>query len=315
MLRQEYYNKIEERLSWLAHRIKVRGRLNTLDLHIHCENFYRDLLNLVYGWKLVNANSSEQNATAIDLVSVNEKIVIQVSATNTIAKVQRSLDKLGEIYVGYSFKFLSIADSVDNIQKHTFNILRESGVTFNPKGDSFDTIILLRDINGLDIDTLEKVFQLITKELSFDTFDSKFKSGLAHVINKLSLIDLSQCSVQFDSKDFDIDSKISVNNLYEFKSIINSYKIYHSIVQNIYDDFDAEGANKSFAVLQKINKEYEKLKSKYSGDELYGIIAQNLKKQISQSSNLDSFYDDDLELYVDIILVDAFIRCKIFKKP
>ncbi len=315
MLRQEYYNKIEERLSWLAHRIKVRGRLNTLDLHIHCENFYRDLLNLVYGWKLVNANSSEQNATAIDLVSVNEKIVIQVSATNTIAKVQRSLDKLGEIYVGCSFKFLSIADSVDNIQKHTFNILRESGVTFNPKGDSFDTIILLRDINGLDIDTLEKVFQLITKELSFDTFDSKFKSGLAHVINKLSLIDLSQCSVQFDSKDFDIDSKISVNNLYEFKSIINSYKIYHSIVQNIYDDFDAEGANKSFAVLQKINKEYEKLKSKYSGDELYGIIAQNLKKQISQSSNLDSFYDDDLELYVDIILVDAFIRCKIFKKP
>lgn len=315
MLRQEYYNKIEERLSWLAHRVKVRGRLNTLDLHIHCENFYRDLLNLVYGWKLVNANSSEQNATAIDLVSVNEKIVIQVSATNTIAKVQRSLDKLGEIYVGYSFKFLSIADSVDNIQKHTFNILRESGVTFNPKGDSFDTIILLRDINGLDIDTLEKVFQLITKELSFDTFDSKFKSGLAHVINKLSLIDLSQCSVQFDSKDFDIDSKISVNNLYEFKSIINSYKIYHSIVQNIYDDFDAEGANKSFAVLQKINKEYEKLKSKYSGDELYGIIAQNLKKQISQSSNLDSFYDDDLELYVDIILVDAFIRCKIFKKP
>lgn len=315
MLRQTYYNKIEERLSWLAHRIKVRGRLNTLDLHIHCENFYRDLLNLVYGWELVNANSLKQNETAIDLISENKKVVVQVSATNTIAKVQKSLDKLCDSYIGYSFKFLSIADSVENIQKYSFNIRSESKISFNPKLDSMDTVILLREINGLDIDSLEKVYNLVLKELTFDTFDSKMKSGLAYVINRLSEIDLNQCSVQFNSQYFDIDNKISINNLDEFKSVINNYKIYNSTVQNIYDDFDKEGANKSFAVLQKINKEYEKLKSNYSGDELYRIIAHNLKEQLLQSSNLDSMYDDDLELYVDIILVDAFIRCKIFKKP
>ena len=57
------------------------------------------------------------------------------------------------------------------------------------------------------------------------------------------------------------------------------------------------------------------MKSKFSGDELYQAIAQNIKEKLSLSANLKQFYDDDLELYVDIILVDAFIKCKIFEKP
>ena len=75
------------------------------------------------------------------------------------------------------------------------------------------------------------------------------------------------------------------------------------------------GNNKSYAVLQTIKKKYLELKSKFSGDELYQAIAQNIKEKLSLSANLKQFYDDDLELYVDIILVDAFIKCKIFEKP
>ncbi len=87
------------------------------------------------------------------------------------------------------------------------------------------------------------------------------------------------------------------------------------VVQRIYDEFDKMGNNKSYAVLQTIRKESLELKSKFSGDELYKAIAQNIKDKLSLSANLKQFYDDDLELYVDIILVDAFIKCKIFEKP
>ena len=48
---------------------------------------------------------------------------------------------------------------------------------------------------------------------------------------------------------------------------------------------------------------------------LYRAIAENLKEKLSLSANLKQFYDVDLELYIDIVLVDAFIRCKIFEKP
>lgn len=112
-----------------------------------------------------------------------------------------------------------------------------------------------------------------------------------------------------------MNSKIIKNNLSLFKDVIEQYDVYFNIVQKIYNDFDSVGNNKSFAVLQTINKEYLQLKTKFSGDSLYRAIAEILKEKLLLSANLKHFYDEDLELYIDIVLVDAFIRCKIFEKP
>ena len=60
--RQTYINDILNRLSGLASSVKLHGLLNLLDLHVISEDFYLGLLNLIYGWKLRNANSLQQNA-------------------------------------------------------------------------------------------------------------------------------------------------------------------------------------------------------------------------------------------------------------
>ena len=87
------------------------------------------------------------------------------------------------------------------------------------------------------------------------------------------------------------------------------------IIEVVLNERAVVGNNKSFAVLQTINKEYLQLKTKFSGDSLYRAIAEILKEKLLLSANLKHFYDEDLELYIDIVLVDAFIRCKIFEKP
>ena len=57
MNRENLFNYIEEHLAVLAYRVERRGKLNILDLHLHSENFYRDFLNLLYGWNLENQNT------------------------------------------------------------------------------------------------------------------------------------------------------------------------------------------------------------------------------------------------------------------
>ena len=52
MNRPDYFNTIEYRLSTLAYRISLGGKLNILDFHGHSENFYQYLLNEVYGGRL-----------------------------------------------------------------------------------------------------------------------------------------------------------------------------------------------------------------------------------------------------------------------
>ena len=59
-----------------------------------------------------------------------------------------------------------------------------------------------------------------------------------------------------DTTSFDVNNKITKNNLSIFKDVIEQYDVYFSTIQKIYNDFDSIGNNKSFAVLQTINKEY-----------------------------------------------------------
>lgn len=109
MNRAKLFNSIEYRLNFLGYRITSRGTLNLLDLHIHSEDFYKHLFNMLFGCELVNMNEIDRNATAVDLVDHKKKIVIQVSSTATKTKIQKALKKLDKGFKNYRFKFISIA--------------------------------------------------------------------------------------------------------------------------------------------------------------------------------------------------------------
>lgn len=315
MQTQNYFNYIEQHLTWLSVRITARGSLNMYDINIHCEDFYMRLLNLLYGWNLINANTIQRNSPAVDLIFLAGKTIVQVSSTNTVQKVQSSLNKLENKYAGYNYKFVSIAKPADKLKEHKYNTPSNLNITFNASNDIYDIDTLLNKTKSLSAAEMEGVYKFIKQELQFESSELKLETGLAYVINELSEIDLESNEVEFDITSFDIDKKIKKNNLNVFKDIIEQYDVYFSVVQKTYDEYDKLGKNKSYAVLQTIRKEYLKLKQIYSGDDLYKAIAINIKEKLSLSANLKPFNDDDMELYVDIILVDAFIKCKIFEKP
>lgn len=123
--RQTYINDIVNRLSGLASSVELRGLLNLLDLHVISEDFYVDLLNLIYGWKLRNANSLQQNAPGIDLVDDSNRILAQVTGTSTKGKIDHSLKEIPEKYTGYHFilcQLLSTQRSSESI--NTTHLMR-----------------------------------------------------------------------------------------------------------------------------------------------------------------------------------------------
>jgi hypothetical protein len=67
--------------------------------------------------------------------------------------------------------------------------------------------------------------------------------------------------------------------------------------------------------LQNVRQEYAKLSNNFSGDELFLKIKDDVIEKIRQSANFVKITIDELELCVNILLVDAFIRCKIFENP
>ena len=191
----------------------------------------------------------------IDLIDREKKIVIQVSATNTKQKIDNAITKPSVAeYVGWSFKFISIARSAGNLKSLSFN--NKHGLHFNPAEDIYDIDTILRKVLGLTTERLQSVADFIKIELGNDVFAAALESDLARVILMLTKIDVSEFESIRIENEFQIDEKIDYNSLSSSVGIIKEYNIWQTAVRRVYATFDAEGMNKSFFVLKICNKHF-----------------------------------------------------------
>lgn len=313
MNRTIYFNACSEKLSMLAYHIELRGRLNLLELNIHCEDFYVHFFNLLFGHSLTNTNMTQQNAAEIDLLDYQNKIVLQVSSTSTTNKIESSLTKDLSKYQGYHFKFISISKNADNLRNKIYN--NPHNLIFNPKTDIYDIGSILNTILHMDIVSQQGISDFLTKELGANNNIGAIQTHIASIINIMSMMDLENSGNECDLQAFNIDEKITYNSLNASAEIIEDYKIYHTFVNSIYSEYDSLGQNRSFSVLQSFRSVYLRLKSKYTSDELFFKIADEMVDKVKGSINYKQLEQEVLLICVNILAVDAFIRCKIMMPP
>lgn len=313
MNRSYYFDFVEEKLSALAFRIGVRGRVNVLNLNVHAESFYAQLFNEVFGLSLVNANAYDQNVAAVDLVDTSNKIIIQVSSTATKQKIKSALSKDLSAYAGYRFKFIPIVDDASGLKKLTYAV--PADIAFHPKTDIYDVTSIVRKVSAMEIDELKRVFDLVKKELGEEFGVERLETNLAEIVDILSNEDLCNVPQSLQVDPFEVSRKITFNNLDSLESLIQGYAIYYPRLDGIYSEFDLRGVNKSASVFASINSEYLKCQVADAGADLFFSIIRNTVEKIRGSSNFNRIPLDELELATTILVVDAFIRCKVFKNP
>ncbi|AJM72051.1 ABC-three component system protein [Mycoplasma yeatsii] len=320
MGRETNLNSLILCLDRLQKLVNTRNSLNLYDLNTQCETIYKEILNVLFGWELENANITIQhNCPGFDLIDIDKKILIQVSSEVKKDKIEKSLNKnIYKKYANYSFKFLGIIEKIDSKFK---NIEYENpyNLKFNPKNDIIDHHYLISQIHDASIEKQEKIISTLSDEIrSLILSDTrKVTTILADLINHIHQTSLAEIDEsEYQTISFEIEEKISFNKLKNKAHLVNDYFIYHNDMLNIYEDLDIQGNNKSRSVLQKIRKVYhDSKKDKFSPDEIFGECSKQIKKVIIESENWIPIDEEPLEMYIDIILVDAFVRCKIFENP
>jgi hypothetical protein len=313
MNRSKYFNSIEHKLSSLATSIEIRGSLNILDLNLHSENFYLHFFKVIFGWDLQNRNVVHKNAPGIDLIDNINKIIVQVSATATKQKIESALSKDLSAYSGYSFKFISISKDAKCLRTDTFS--NPHNLTFSPTEDIYDIPYLLALICEMEIDRQKEIYEFINKELKEEPDPEKVESNLTSIIKILSKEDWSKDVLGFEIVPFEIEAKISYNQLDTARVLIEEYKIHSHRIEKIYSEFDRQGTNKSLSILNGIRSEYLNIGPVGSPDQCFFLIIDKVIHKIQASANYTSLPEEELALCVQILVVDAFIRCKIFKNP
>ena len=312
MNRSSYFNYIEQELNTLSYRIKVRGKINLLDLNIYSETFFAELVNRLLKYNLKNINVIKQNTEGIDLIDKKNKVIAQVSSTCTKQKIESSLKKnIFKDYPNYQFKFIAIAGDADKLRTNTFE--NPHNAFFSPYDDIYDIKTLLNLVLDLRIKEQRELYEFIRDELGKNIDMVKVDTNLASIINILSKENLSAVADSPEINSFEIVRKIEFNDLISAQPTIDDYKVYYSKLDEKYSEFDKQGANKSLSVLSVIRKQYNKLI--VNTEELFFSIIDNVVELIKGSKNYVEIPYEELEMCVSILVVDAFIRCKIFKNP
>lgn len=308
-------NIITSRLAYISTEVKLNGALNLLDSNVLSEEVFMTILNITYGYNLRNVNIIEHNAKAIDLVDNDAKLIVQVSSDNSKAKVQSSLSKIDQTrFRDYSFKFVCISKRVSHLKKTEFNIPLD--INFDATNDCFDIERIGKDIQGRGIDTISLLAEFLEKSILPASANERRPSVITYVINQLAETSLANMDVVPDAKPFDFLPKIDLNNLTRWKSIVSDYAVYSVLVGNIYSQYDKLGVNKSFVVLSSLHDLYLNLTTVYAGDELFDQLLLKVYEIVDGDETCNaSLTKEELLLNIKIVLVDAFVKCKIFEKP
>jgi len=162
--------EILERLKDWFTRLDVSMRANKAlkhqDANIQLENFFRDLLNAVYGWNLVNANgliSTDQDS--YDLSDDGESLAAQVTVTTGSAKIKKTLKSFvgahDEDYqrLVFAYPFVELPRSTAQYHKE------KKKFDFQPKRDRIGLGTILSKISHLPLADQEQILKLVSDHL------------------------------------------------------------------------------------------------------------------------------------------------------
>ncbi|CAD7288295.1 hypothetical protein LMG7974_00918 [Campylobacter majalis] len=215
MNRKEIINSVAKGLALLGYEIEHRQTINDYSLNMYSENFYRDMLNTIYGYELDNANMNNKNAEYIDLRDEKNKIFIQVTSTKTKAKIDNTL-KILEIKPNFEVKILYLLDK-PNPNDSSFNEWK-SKYGIDVGQCLIDTKDLLKDINNLEQARLDKIYNFFdSRILKNYTTEMVLNLVTQHILRQYRKMNVDFLDDFNNTKE--VNKKLEINNLNERISV------------------------------------------------------------------------------------------------
>jgi hypothetical protein len=154
-------------------------------------------------------------------------------------------------------------------------------------------------------------------------------SQIAKVISVLSeKIDQEIPDNYSSISQFNIQDKISYNNVRKYKGLIDRYGFYGAAVENICSSLDIDRPNSRTRMFEFIKSAYLEEKGeleKQAGeitallrekaDDIIDAIYKRLETLVQNSSELEGIDSEDIRLGLLTLISVAFIECNILEKP
>lgn len=168
---------------------------------------------------------------------------------------------------------------------------------------------------------------LVLKRMGTEVLN-KYPSSLAEIVNHISAIDLDEVEAMENTHAYSLVKKIEYNNIKRFRPILDEYMVYQGKLNRIYSEIDRQGSFKKENLLKNIRILYLETKGELleenthiqnirrNADRLIERVESKLWDLFEKSPNANyNLPFEAINHAMRVIIVDAFIRCKILEEP
>lgn len=199
--RGHFVGQIIDDLDAIANQVKARCALGQVDLNHVLEDFFKEILNLVYKANLRNLNKHRTNEPGLDLGDWTSprKIAFQITSQANARKVNETLRKITKDQIDTYDKFYVLI-----IGERRKNYALNDELTKKCKFDASSVIgirELCREIMDLDLETIQAVHRKLTDEqrrirIELEPeIDGKFATTVTDLIEPKPSIQRSDASI------------------------------------------------------------------------------------------------------------------------
>lgn len=157
--------EILDELANIKEKVDVRAGCQIYDLPVFAENFSRDILKHVLGCEFKNLNSERSNNPGIDLGAKNKKFAIQITATSSSAKINKTLAAITDAQRKKYSRFIVLIMGKKQSSYKIDQPLALKNKNFDASKDVWD----LKDIAKLAFDLEVDKLHLLHKEIRNQT--------------------------------------------------------------------------------------------------------------------------------------------------
>ncbi|WP_163381376.1 SMEK domain-containing protein [Cyclobacterium sp. SYSU L10401] len=310
--RKTYIDRIIKLLGFIRNTVELSSSISLYDNNIFSENFYRDFLNLLFNYKLVNINIQEKNSAAIDLGDLENRIAIQVTSTRDLLKTRKTVKTFIKNGLHKNYDRLILLNIISKTD-HTVTSVGDKNIfEISTKENIWDNSDLLRKINDLETPKIKTILDFLEKEIKISneyTIPNEIQTlnKLIELISYEEHISIGQGFIE----DPDPKGKIYTRFANYSDFLEEEYKENYSMYGKVLDDVK-QSTDMSQVKLRKLSSHLkvfsDNILKQENGNprEALSFLVEHYKDQLS---TLGINYDIGA---IRFFLVDQLIACNVF---
>lgn len=306
-------NDITKKLTLLTYYVRFKTSANLNDINTLLETTFKEILNIIFDYNLINLNSNYLYP-AIDLGDSKNRISFQVTSTNDSSKISKTIKKFkeNELYKKYDkLKFLIIDDKKAYRPKVSLDT-----DFFTLKNDIISVYDLIKYIKDLDLRKKNQIINILNNAIetySIDTNSNIESNEVNTIINIIQLL-------SNDSSDEEIENDNIPNPNYKINERFKEYKDYlndmyielSSIYAPIYSKIKTTltiGTLQTKKISTYLKKISRRKLIEYDGDLMlaYDSLVNMLEDKLKNYSNIN--FDKNA---IEYFIIKNIVDCNVF---